>query len=88
MFHAQAGTVMAEEGMRALNEAAAKLGVVMLAPEAVTDIVRVGDGVSVVTASRAAFRRTRRGGGRALERCPAAAKIGVELPLAPAGRRR
>lgn len=83
LYHTQAGTVMAEEGMRALNEAAAKLGVVTFAPEAVTDIAQDGDGVRVVTAARALS------GARAVVAAgpwsgALLRRIGIELPLGPA----
>ncbi|WP_374375272.1 FAD-dependent oxidoreductase [Dongia sp.] len=83
LFHAQAGTVMAEVGMKAMNEAAAKLGVAMFAPEAVTGIARNGDGVRVTTAQRhvVAAKAVVAAGpwSGALLR-----PLGIDLPLAPA----
>lgn len=83
LFHAEAGTVMAEEGMRAMNEVAARLGVAMFAPEAVTGIARAGDGVRVTTAQRSldAAKVVVAAGpwtGKLL------APLGINLPLAPA----
>jgi sarcosine oxidase len=83
LFHAQAGTVMAEEGMRAMNEAAARLGVAMFAPEAVTAIARRGDGVRVTTGQRAfdAARAIVAAGpwtGKLMT------SLGIDLPLGPA----
>jgi sarcosine oxidase len=83
LFHAQAGTVMAEEGMQAMNEVAQRVGVAMFAPEAVTGIARLGDGVRVSTAQRSldAARAIVAAGpwsGKLL------ASLGIHLPLAPA----
>lgn len=83
LFHAQAGTVMAEEGMKAMNAVASKLGVAMFAPESVTGIARQGDGVRVTTAQRTldAARAVVAAGpwsGKLLS------PLGINLPLAPA----
>ena len=83
LFHAQAGTVMAEEGMKAMNDVAAKLGVAMFAPEAVTGIARNGDGIRVTTAARSldAAKVVVAAGpwsGKLLS------PLGINLPLAPA----
>lgn len=83
LFHAQAGTVMAEEGLRAMNEAAQRLGVTMFAPEAVTGIAQAGAGVRVTTAQRSldAARAIVAAGpwtGKLM------AALGLHLPLGPA----
>ncbi len=83
LFHAQAGTVMAEEGMLALGEAAVRAGIRIFAPEAVTDIARERDGVLVTTPAR-----TLSAGRAVLSAGPWSGallkKIGIDLPLAPA----
>lgn len=83
LFHAQAGTVMAEEGMLALGEAAVRAGIMIFAPEAVTDIACDGDAVRVTTPARqlSAGRAVLAAGpwsGALLK------QIGIDLPLAPA----
>lgn len=83
LFHAQAGTVMAEVGMKAMNEAAARLGVAMFAPEAVTHIARNSDGVRITTAKRhldAAKAVVAAGPWSGALLRP----LGIDLPLAPA----
>lgn len=83
LFHAEAGTVMAEEGMKAMNEAASRLGVAMFAPEAVTGIAKQGDGVRVTTA-----RRQLDGAKVVVAAGPWSGALlqplGIDLPLAPA----
>ncbi|MFN3461820.1 MAG: FAD-dependent oxidoreductase [Oceanibaculum sp.] len=83
LFHAQAGTVMAEVGLRAMNQAAADLDVAMFAPEAVIGIVRQGDGVRVTTALRSLD------AGKVVVAVgpwsgSLLAPLGIDLPLAPA----
>lgn len=83
LFHTDAGTVMAEEGLQALNDAAVKAHVTVFAPEQVTDLQRVGDGIRVTTSHRIlhAARVVIAAGpwSAALLK-----KIGIDLPLAPA----
>lgn len=83
LYHAHAGTVLAEVGLLVLVQAAADAGAQIFAPEAVTEIARDGSGVRVATSKRAlhAARIVMAAGpwsGDLLRR------IGIDLPLAPA----
>jgi sarcosine oxidase len=83
LFHADGGTVLAEQGMLALAEAARNQGVALLAPERVERIVPESAGVAVITDKRW-LRATR----AVLSAGPWSgallADLGIDLPLAAA----
>jgi sarcosine oxidase len=83
LFHAEGGTVMAEQGLLALAEAATRKGVAIFAPERVTAIDPGSHPVTIVTEKRRlrAARVVLSAGpwsGALLE------KLGIHVPLAPA----
>ncbi|MBK8160392.1 MAG: FAD-dependent oxidoreductase [Rhodospirillaceae bacterium] len=83
LFHRRAGTVLAEAGLTALVEEAARAGVTMFAPEAVVAVNHEGIAVRVTTERRvlSAARVVMAAGpwSGALLR-----QMGIQLPLAPA----
>jgi sarcosine oxidase len=83
LFHADGGTVMAEQGMLALAEAAKSKGVPIFAPERVTEI-DVGTNPATVVTDKQRLRATR----VVLSAGPWSgallADLGIHVPLAPA----
>ncbi|HEY4164457.1 MAG TPA: FAD-dependent oxidoreductase [Dongiaceae bacterium] len=83
LFHADGGTVLAEQGMLAMAEAARSQGVAIFSPERVERIVPESAGVTVIT-----DKRQLRAERVVLSAGPWSgallADLGIELPLAPA----
>jgi sarcosine oxidase len=82
LFHAEAGTVMAEEGMRGLNETALAAGVALFQPEPVLEIVP-GPRVTIRT-DRRSLQADHAVIAAGPWSGPLLADIGMAQPLAPA----
>lgn len=82
LFHESGGTVLADQAMGALADAATDLGVELSAPERVERIARDGDGARLETASRTiqADRAVIAAGPWSAELL---AQLHIELPLSP-----
>jgi sarcosine oxidase len=83
LFHADGGTVLAEQGMLALAELAAKQGVTTFSPERVEKIAPESTGVIVIT-DRRRLRAERVVLSAGPWSGPLLADLGIDLPLAPA----
>jgi sarcosine oxidase len=83
LFHADGGTVMAEQGMLALAEAAVKQGVAIFSPERVTGI-DIGSGDATVVTDRRRLRAERVVIAAGPWSGALLADLGIDLPLAPA----
>jgi sarcosine oxidase len=83
LYHPQAGTVMAEQGMLALAEAAKRKGVAIFAPERVTKIDVASKPATVVT-DKQRLRATRIVLAAGPWSGALLADLGIHVPLAPA----